>query len=98
MVPEERNLGFKVNKEERRSEARATIDPIGQTEETTLARTFGRVQVQDGPAAQGKRIEEASDFFMHAPLGLGDIAQLVELCSWNCVVAIRGWMKFHNTK
>ncbi|CAA6675651.1 unnamed protein product [Spirodela intermedia] len=31
------------------------------------------VQVQDGPAAPGKRIEEASDSFMHAPLGLGGI-------------------------
>ena len=28
-------------------------------------------QVQDGPAVPGKRIEEASDYFMHAPLGLG---------------------------
>uniref|UniRef100_K4D765 Uncharacterized protein n=1 Tax=Solanum lycopersicum TaxID=4081 RepID=K4D765_SOLLC len=26
---------------------------------------------QDGPAAPGKRIEEASDYFMHAPLGSG---------------------------
>eukprot|EP00536_Pseudo-nitzschia_multiseries_P013131 jgi/Psemu1/34271/gm1.34271_g len=29
------------------------------------------VQVQDGPAAPGKRIEEASDYFRHAPLGSG---------------------------
>ncbi|KAG9438716.1 hypothetical protein H6P81_021348 [Aristolochia fimbriata] len=50
------------------------------------------VQVQDGPAAPGKRIEEASDSFMHAPLGSGDIAQLVELRSCNWVVAITGWM------
>nr|CAD1830203.1 unnamed protein product [Ananas comosus var. bracteatus] len=28
------------------------------------------------PAAPGKRIEEASDSFMHTPLGSGDIAQL----------------------
>ncbi|KAL2247864.1 UNVERIFIED_CONTAM: putative protein ycf68 [Sesamum indicum] len=49
-------------------------------------------QVQDGPAAPGKRIEEASDYFMHAPLGSGDIAQLVELRSCNWVVAITGWM------
>ncbi|KAK6923552.1 LOW QUALITY PROTEIN: hypothetical protein RJ641_011856 [Dillenia turbinata] len=46
----------------------------------------------DGPAAPGKRIEEASDSFMHAPLGSGDIAQLVELRSCNWVVAITGWM------
>lgn len=40
----------------------------------------------------GKRIE-ASDSFMHAPLGSGgDIAQLVELRSCNWVVAITGWM------
>nr|VVW86473.1 unnamed protein product [Nymphaea colorata] len=41
--------------------------------------------VQDGPAVPGKRIEEASDSFMHAPLGSGDIAQLVELrsCNWS---------------
>ncbi|KAL5697194.1 [Wnt protein] O-palmitoleoyl-L-serine hydrolase [Ranunculus cassubicifolius] len=26
---------------------------------------------RDGPAAPGKRIEEASDSFMHAPLGSG---------------------------
>jgi hypothetical protein len=31
------------------------------------------VQVQDGPAAPGKRIEEASDSFMHTPLGSGGI-------------------------
>ncbi|KZV34356.1 hypothetical protein F511_16875 [Dorcoceras hygrometricum] len=29
---------------------------------------------------------------MHAPLGSGDIAQLVELRSCNWVVAITGWM------
>ncbi|KAM2275141.1 hypothetical protein ACFXTI_033726, partial [Malus domestica] len=29
------------------------------------------VQVQDGPAAPRKRIEEAFDSFMHAPLGSG---------------------------
>ncbi|PHU07620.1 hypothetical protein BC332_24109 [Capsicum chinense] len=29
------------------------------------------VQVQDGPTAPPKRIEEASDYFMHAPLGSG---------------------------
>ncbi|KAI3490044.1 hypothetical protein L1887_45810 [Cichorium endivia] len=28
-------------------------------------------RIQDGPAAPGKRIEEASDSFMHAPLGSG---------------------------
>ncbi|KAH0438655.1 hypothetical protein IEQ34_026051 [Dendrobium chrysotoxum] len=39
-----------------------------------------------------KRIEEASDSFMHASLGSGDIAQLVELRSCNWVVAITGWM------
>ncbi|KAK9167046.1 hypothetical protein Scep_002237 [Stephania cephalantha] len=42
--------------------------------------------------APGKRIEEASDSFMHAPLGSGDIARLVELRSCNWVVAITGWM------
>ncbi|KAK5819035.1 hypothetical protein PVK06_023991 [Gossypium arboreum] len=47
---------------------------------------------QDGPAAPRKRIEEASDSFMHAPLGSGDIAQLVELRSCNWVVAITGWV------
>ncbi|KAK8504414.1 hypothetical protein V6N12_030511 [Hibiscus sabdariffa] len=46
---------------------------------------------KDGPAAPRKRIEEASDSFMHAPLGSGDIAQLVELRSCNWVVAITGW-------
>ncbi|PPR83210.1 hypothetical protein GOBAR_AA37500 [Gossypium barbadense] len=45
----------------------------------------------DGSAAPRKRIEEASDSFMHAPLGSGDIAQLVELRSCNWVVAIMGW-------
>ncbi|OMP12438.1 hypothetical protein COLO4_03213 [Corchorus olitorius] len=47
---------------------------------------------EDGPAAPRKRIEEASDSFMHAPLGSGDIAQLVELRSCNWVVAITGWV------
>ncbi|KAD6795827.1 hypothetical protein E3N88_06723 [Mikania micrantha] len=41
-------------------------------------------EVQDGPAAPGKRIEEASDSFMHAPLGSGGynsvgIAPLLQL-------------------
>ncbi|KAF3632415.1 hypothetical protein FXO37_27473 [Capsicum annuum] len=36
--------------------------------------------------------EEASYSFMHAPLGSGDIARLVELRSCNWVVAITGWM------
>ncbi|KAK5802144.1 hypothetical protein PVK06_029727 [Gossypium arboreum] len=31
----------------------------------------------DGPVAPRKRIKEASDSFMHAPLGSRDIAQLV---------------------
>ena len=57
---------------------------------TSRARSL--VQVQDGPAAPKKRIEEVSDYFMHAPLGSGDIAQLVELRSCNWVVAITGWM------
>ncbi|GMI77326.1 hypothetical protein HRI_001401900 [Hibiscus trionum] len=56
-----------------------------------LAMARSLVQVQDGPAAPRKRIEEASDSFMHAPLGSGDIAQLVELRSCNWVVAITGW-------
>ncbi|MCE5166111.1 hypothetical protein HAX54_014869, partial [Datura stramonium] len=29
------------------------------------------VQVQDCPAAPGKRLEEESEYFVHAPLGLG---------------------------
>ncbi|KAL3534834.1 hypothetical protein ACH5RR_003295 [Cinchona calisaya] len=37
------------------------------------------VQVQDGPTVLGKRIEKASDYFMHAPLDSGDIAQLIVL-------------------
>ena len=37
---------------------------------------------------KNKRIEEASDSFMQAPLVSGDIAQLVELCSFNWVVAV----------
>ncbi|KAK8554273.1 hypothetical protein V6N13_073186 [Hibiscus sabdariffa] len=51
-----------------------------------LAMARSLVQVQDGPAAPRKRIEEASNSFMHAPLGSGDIAQLVELRSCNWVV------------
>ncbi|KAL3528091.1 hypothetical protein ACH5RR_012747 [Cinchona calisaya] len=57
---------------------------------TSWARSL--VQVQDGPAAPRKRIEEASDYFMHALLGSGDIAQLVERSSCNWVVAITVWM------
>ncbi|KAL2326372.1 hypothetical protein Fmac_025430 [Flemingia macrophylla] len=49
-------------------------------------------RVQDGPAAPRKRIENRLDSFMHAPLGSGDIARLVELRSCNWVVAITGWM------
>ena len=36
---------------------------------TSRARSL--VQVQDGPAGPKKRIEEASDSFMHVPLGSG---------------------------
>ncbi|PWA51063.1 hypothetical protein CTI12_AA466930 [Artemisia annua] len=36
---------------------------------TTESWVKSLVQVQDGLAAPGKRIEEASDSFMHAPLG-----------------------------
>ncbi|PPS12960.1 hypothetical protein GOBAR_AA07681 [Gossypium barbadense] len=50
------------------------------------------VQVQDGPATPRKIIEEAYDSFMHAPLGSRGIAQLVELCSCNWVIAITGWV------
>jgi hypothetical protein len=53
------------------------------------------VQVQDSPAALGKIVgRKSKNFFMYAPLGLDmrDIAQLVELCSYNWVVAITGWM------
>ncbi|PPS18495.1 hypothetical protein GOBAR_AA02080 [Gossypium barbadense] len=59
---------------------------------STAVTILSLVQVQDGPAAPRKRIEEASDSFMHAPLGSGDIAQLVELRSCNWVVAITGWV------
>ncbi|KAG9438463.1 hypothetical protein H6P81_021586 [Aristolochia fimbriata] len=59
---------------------------------STLGERSTTESFQDGPAAPGKRIEEASDSFMHAPLGSGDIAQLVELRSCNWVVAITGWM------
>lgn len=41
---------------------------------------------------KNRRSKEASDSFMHVPLGSGDIAQLVELRSCNWVVAITGWM------
>ncbi|KAK8680896.1 hypothetical protein V6N13_109834 [Hibiscus sabdariffa] len=58
----------------------------------TLAWRTSPVRTGDGPAAPRKRIEEASDSFMHAPLGSGDIAQLVELRSCNWVVAITGWV------
>ncbi|KAJ9559891.1 hypothetical protein OSB04_005051 [Centaurea solstitialis] len=44
------------------------------------------------PNCAREKIEEASDSFMHDPLGSGDIAQLVELRSCNWVVAITGWM------
>ncbi|MCD9638260.1 hypothetical protein HAX54_022112 [Datura stramonium] len=50
------------------------------------------VQVQDGPVAAGKRIKEMSNDFMHAPLGSGNLAQLVELRSCKWIVAIMCWM------
>ncbi|KAD4981694.1 hypothetical protein E3N88_18365 [Mikania micrantha] len=37
----------------------------------TLGERSTTESFQDGPAAPGKRIEEASDSFMHAPLGSG---------------------------
>ena len=46
-------------------------------------RVWSLVQVQDGPEVPRKRIEEASNSFMHGPLGSRDIAQLGELCSCN---------------
>ncbi|KAG9455495.1 hypothetical protein H6P81_000003 [Aristolochia fimbriata] len=45
----------------------------------------------DGPAAPGKRIEEASDSFMHAHLARGySSVGRAPPCNW--VVAITGWM------
>ncbi|KAF3621095.1 Ribulose bisphosphate carboxylase large chain [Capsicum annuum] len=34
------------------------------------------VACEDGPAVPGKRIEETSDYFMHAPLGLGGYSSI----------------------
>ncbi|KAK4374866.1 hypothetical protein RND71_005543 [Anisodus tanguticus] len=63
-------------------------------EVVTLTAMMGKPKAElvteDGPVVPGKRIEEASDYFMHAPLGSGDITQLVELRSCNWVVAITG--------
>ncbi|KAL8470554.1 hypothetical protein ACS0TY_033193 [Phlomoides rotata] len=36
-----------------------------------LIRVISQRLTGDDPAAPGKRIEEASDYFMHAPLGSG---------------------------
>ncbi|MCD9641072.1 hypothetical protein HAX54_026905 [Datura stramonium] len=44
------------------------------------------------PSCARKELEEASDYFMHAPLARGYQLQLVELRSCNWVVAITGWM------
>ncbi|KAG5606016.1 hypothetical protein H5410_027508 [Solanum commersonii] len=50
--------------------------PIGWTVGAMIYFT-GEVSVQVQMArAPGKRIEEASNYFMHAPLGSGDIAEL----------------------
>eukprot|EP01018_Ginkgo_biloba_P006814 Gb_38719 [translate_table: standard] len=63
-------------------------------EQAHLESARSLVQVQDSPIAPRKIMEKASDLFMHAPLspGTGDIAQLVELHSYNWVVTITGWM------
>ncbi|KAK4341126.1 hypothetical protein RND71_039627 [Anisodus tanguticus] len=43
---------------------------LGDTR-ATMAEKKGRDPARDGPATPGKRIEETSDYFMHAPLGSG---------------------------
>ncbi|KAK8680637.1 hypothetical protein V6N13_109577 [Hibiscus sabdariffa] len=68
-----------------------TTAPLFSIVHTSLISVWTAIsRAQDGPAAPRKRIEEASDSFMHAPLGSVDIAQLVELRSCNWVVAIMG--------
>ncbi|PHT94545.1 hypothetical protein T459_02427 [Capsicum annuum] len=64
---------------------------LGDTR-ATIAGTKGRDPARNGPSTPGKRIEEASDYFMHVPLARGDIAQLVELRTCNWVLAITSWM------
>ncbi|KAK5834579.1 hypothetical protein PVK06_018461 [Gossypium arboreum] len=76
-----------------RSGGGTTTAPLFSIIHTSLISVWTAIsRAQDGPAAPRKRIEEASDSFMHAPLGSGDIAQLVELRSCNWVVAITGWV------
>ncbi|KAK8584185.1 hypothetical protein V6N12_068432 [Hibiscus sabdariffa] len=55
-----------------------TTAPLFSIVHTSLISVWTAIsRAQDGPAAPRKRIEEASDSFMHAPLGSVDIAQLV---------------------
>ncbi|KAH0707198.1 hypothetical protein KY289_012274 [Solanum tuberosum] len=44
------------------------------------------------PSCARERIEEASDYFMHAPLGSGGYSSVGRARSCNWVVAITGWM------
>ncbi|KAD6796066.1 hypothetical protein E3N88_06962 [Mikania micrantha] len=76
-----------LNNSSRSEEMQAGItEQINDEDEYDLQRIFA------GAPLKTKRIEETSDSFMHALLGSGDIAQLVELHSCNWVVAITGWM------
>ncbi|KAK8640564.1 hypothetical protein V6N13_008316 [Hibiscus sabdariffa] len=52
----------------------STLEPEMWIIQGTLAWRTSPVRTEDGPAAPRKRIEEAYDSFMHAPLGSGDIA------------------------
>ncbi|KAL3510109.1 hypothetical protein ACH5RR_029510 [Cinchona calisaya] len=44
------------------------------------------------PSCTREKNRRRTDYFMHAPFGSGDIAQLVERRSCNWVVVITGWM------
>ncbi|KAK9113283.1 hypothetical protein Scep_020802 [Stephania cephalantha] len=84
------NAAWRMN----RSPEKESIDslPIGWILGAMIYFTASSGSSPGWPIAPGKRIEEAFDSFMHALLGSGDIARLVELRSCNWVVAITGWM------
>ncbi|MCD7469831.1 hypothetical protein HAX54_009135, partial [Datura stramonium] len=58
-------------------------------------------EFKDGPAAPGKRIEEASNYFMHAPLGSGGYSSVGRALLWSglsplCLFCCRGLVHRYN--
>ncbi|KAH0851463.1 LOW QUALITY PROTEIN: hypothetical protein HID58_094736, partial [Brassica napus] len=95
-LPERKNVKFfflSASKWEQRG-GTSTLGERSTTESCAMIYFTGEVSGSNPgwPSCAKEKNIRRSDSFMHAPLGSGDIAQLVELRSCNWVVAITGWV------